>query len=178
MSNTKVITGKVRFSYCHIFFPSAIDEGSEPKYSVNLIIPKSDTPTIKKIERAIEAAKIQGKNEKFGGKIPANLKTPLRDGDIERPEDAAYENSYFLNATSKRKPQVVDADLQAIIDPSELESGDYGRCSLNFYPFAVSGNKGIACGLNNVQLLEKGESLAGVSSAADDFGEEDADDLV
>lgn len=178
MSDSKVITGKVRFSYCHVFIPKAIDEGTDPKYSVSLIIPKSDVPAIKRIERAIEAAKIQGKVEKFGGKIPANLKTPLRDGDIERPEDSAYADAYFINATSNRKPQIVDADLQPIISPEDLVSGDYGRASVNFYPFAVSGNKGIAAGLNNLQLLEKGESLAGASSAADDFASPVEEDLI
>ncbi len=178
MSDTKVITGKVRFSYCNVFKPKAIEDGGEPKYSVSLIIPKSDTAMIKKIERAIEAAKAQGKVEKFGGKIPANLKTPLRDGDVDRPEDPAYEDAYFINATSNRKPQIVDRDLQEIISPDDLNSGDFGRASINFYPFAVSGNKGIAAGLNNLQLLEKGESLAGASSAADDFAEPFDDDLV
>lgn len=179
MSDTKVITGKIRFSYAHLFKPSAVSDGDEPKYSVSILIDKNDAVTLKKINRAVEAAKQQGKAEKFGGKIPANLKLPLRDGDIDRPEDEAYEGMYFINCSSKRKPEVIDRDRNEVFDASECASGDYGRVSINFYPFASKGNKGVACGLNNVQVLEKGESLAGtVASAADDFADEYEDDLV
>jgi len=176
--STKVITGKVRFSYAHVFTPTAIDEGAKEKYSVSLIIPKTDTVTVNKIKAAIEAAKELGKSSKFAGKIPANLKTPLRDGDTERPDDPAYENAYFIGASSFNKPQIVDANLDEIIDKSEFYSGCYGRASINFYPFAVSGNKGIAAGLNNLQKLEDGESLGGsAESAAAEFGQ-DSEDLM
>jgi hypothetical protein len=152
--STKVITGKVRFSYVHAFVPTAINEGETAKYSVSIIIPKSDKATIAKINAAIEAAKELGKTSKFAGKIPANLKTPLRDGDIDRPDDPAYENAYFLNASTLQKPQIVDVNLDEIISKDEFYSGCYGRASINFYPFAVSGNKGIAAGLNNLKKLE------------------------
>lgn len=171
---TKVITGKVRFSYANVFEPRAIDEKSEPKYSVSLIISKNDKLTISKIEEAVKNAAELGK-AKFGGKIPLNLKTPLRDGDIDRADDPTYANSYFVNANSHNKPGVVDADLNAIMDKGEFYSGCYGRAAINFYAFAVSGNKGIACGLNNVQKLAEGEPLSGGSSAESDFGSADAD---
>lgn len=170
---TKVITNKVRFSYLHVFEPTAIDEGQDKKYSVSLIIPKSDKETIKKINKAIEAAKEAGK-AKFNGKIPANLKTPLRDGDEERPEDEAYEGAYFINANAKTKPGLVkkgDMGLVRIEDPEELYSGCFGRASITFYAFNTSGNKGIACGLNNLMKLEDGESLGGRVSAESDFAE-------
>ncbi len=178
MSNTKVVTGKVRFSYCHIFAPKAIDDG-EPKYSVSILIPKTDKKTLDAVKKAINAAKTEGKTSRFGGKIPANLKQPLRDGDVDRPEDPAYAGHMFVNATGKRRPGIVDKDRNEILDPEEVVSGDYGRVSINFYPFAVTGNKGIAAGLNNVQLLEKGEPLSGGTSAAEDFAEpyDDDDDL-
>lgn len=102
-SSTKVITGKVRFSYVHIFQPHAIEEGQEPKYSMSIIIPKSDKETLKKIKAAVEAAKQAGAS-KWGGKIPKNLKTPLRDGDEERPDQEEYAGAYFLNASSKTRP--------------------------------------------------------------------------
>ena len=175
MSKTKVITGEVRFSYANVFKPKAIEEGQEEKYSVSLLIDKSDKKTIKKIEDAIKAATEEGK-AKFGGKIPANLKTPLRDGDEERPDDENYENCYFVNANSSRKPGIVDENLDPIIDSDEFYSGCYGRASVNFYPFNVSGNKGIACGLNNLQKLRDGDRLSGGASADQDFGE-DFDDL-
>lgn len=167
---TKVVTGKVRFSYLHVFEPFAVDEGQEKKYSVSLIIPKKDKATLAKIEKAIDAAKEAGK-AKFGGKIPAALKLPLRDGDIERPDDEAYEDSFFLNANARTKPGLVDKALNPIMDQEELYSGCYGRASITFYAFNTSGNKGIACGLNNLMKLEEGENLGGRQSAENDFAE-------
>lgn len=166
-TGTKVTTGKVRLSYAHLFEAHAI-EGNEPKFSVSVIIPKSDTDTLKAIKEAVAEAKEAGKG-KFGGKIPANLKTPLRDGDEERPDDEAYANCYFLNASSKNKPGVVDQNVQPVMDATEVYSGCYARLTLNFYPFSASGNKGIAAGLGNVQKLEDGEPLGGFTRAEDDF---------
>lgn len=174
---TKVITGKnTRFSYLIVNEPKSID-GGKPKYSVSLIIPKNDTVTIDKIKKAIQAAYEEGQSKlKGNGKTvpPLNaIKTPLRDGDVERPDDEAYRNAYFINANSTTKPGVVDADRQPILDTSELYSGIYGRASINFYAFNTNGNKGIACGLNNLQKLRDGEPLGGKSSAEDDFADDD-----
>ncbi|ARW39033.1 hypothetical protein BUN12_2333 [Bacillus amyloliquefaciens] len=181
-TNTKVVTGKVRFSYLHAFQPHAIEEGQEPKYSTAILIPKTDKDTLRKIKAAVEAAKEAGKS-KWGGKIPANLKTPLRDGDEERPDQEEYAGCYFLNASSKTKPGIVDRNLNHIIDSEELYSGCYGRVSINFYAFNTAGNKGIACGLNNIQKLEDGDYLGGRSRAEDDFDalddfENDGDDFL
>lgn len=173
MSSTKVITGLVRFSYAHVFEPSAIEEGQEKKYSVSILIPKDDKKTISKIEDAIAAALEEGK-AKFGGKIPRSYKNPLRDGDEERPDDENYEGHMFVNANSSRKPGLVDKNLDPIIDKDDFYSGCYGRASVNFYAFNVSGNKGIACGLNNLQKLKDGERLSGGgASAEEDFGTDD-----
>ena len=166
-TGTKVTTGKVRLSYAHLFEPHAMNDGQEPKYSVSVIIPKSDKETLKAIKEATDAAKELGK-DKWKGKIPANLKTPLRDGDTER-EDEAYAGCYFLNANSKNKPGIVDVNVQPILDATEVYSGCYARLTLNFYPYSASGNNGIACGLGNVQKLEDGEPLGGFSRAEDDF---------
>ncbi len=171
---TKVVTSKVRFSYAHVWEPAGMADGSGvPKYSVSIIIPKKDTALIAKIKAAVEAAKEQGKAKKFGGKLPATLKLPLRDGDIDRPDDAAYKDSFFITASSKTRPGIVDAARNEILTQSEFYSGCYGKASINFYAFNTSGSKGIACGLNNLQKLEDGEPLAGRSSAEDDFAEED-----
>jgi len=177
-TGTKVTTGKVRLSYAHLFEPHAI-EGNEPKYSVSVIIPKSDKETLTAIKEAVEQAKKDGVT-KWGGKVPANLKTPLRDGDVERPDDEAYKNSYFLNASSKYKPGIVDQNVQPILDATEVYSGCYARLTLNFYPFSASGNKGIAAGLGNVQKLADGEPLGGFTRAEDDFEavETAADDFL
>lgn len=175
---TKVITGPgTRWSYCNVWQAKSINGGT-PKFSVSLIIPKSDTVTIKKIEAAIEAAYKEGeaKLKGNGRSVPALsvLKTPLRDGDAERPDDEAYANAYFVNANSATAPGIVDADRQPILETSEVYSGVYGRASINFYAFNSNGNKGIACGLNNLQKIRDGEPLGGKSRAEDDFaGEED-----
>ncbi len=171
VASTKVITGLVRFSYLHIWEAVAIQEGQDKKYSASLIIPKSDKATLAKVKAAIEAAKEQGKVSKFGGKLPANLKIPLRDGDIERPEDDAYANSYFINANAKTKPGIVDRDLNPVLAQDEVYSGCYGRASVTFYAFNTSGNKGIAAGLNHLQKVKDGEPLGGRSTAESDFGE-------
>ncbi|AZR07271.1 DUF2815 family protein [Trueperella pyogenes] len=166
---TRVVTGEVRLSYAHLFEPQSI-QGSKPKYSVSLIIPKSDRETIGKIERAIDAA-IEAGIGKFGGKRPdkAALKLPLRDGDTER-DDEAYAGCFFINANSTLPPEVVDQDLNPVLSPAEVYSGCYARVSLNFYAFNTNGNRGIACGLGNVQKLRDGEPLGGGrTSAADDF---------
>ena len=167
--STKVITGKVRFSYANVFEPKSVNGGT-PKYSVSLIIPKSDKKTLKKIKNALEAAKQEGVH-KWGGKLPASLKTPLRDGDTDRNDDEAYADSYFINANSTTRPGIVDADLTPIMDQSEFYSGCYGRASINFFAYNTNGNKGIGAGLQNLQKLEDGEPLGGRTRAEDDFGD-------
>ena len=163
----KIVTGKVRFSYAHVFQPSAAVEGGTPKYSVSIIIPKSDTETVAKFQKAFEDA-ANTNAAFFGGAVPKGIKGGLRDGDAEK-DDPAYANSFFVNANSANKPGVVDADMNAIIDPSEFYSGCYGRASVTLYPYNASGSKGIAVGLNNVQKTEDGDKLGGGTSAAVDF---------
>lgn len=178
-NSTKVITGKVRFSYAHVFEPVAAQEGADPKFSVSLIIPKSDLKTLEKIEKAIEAAKQAGKDKiSKNGKFVPGLKLPLRDGDEDRPDDPAYADSMFLNCSSKIKPGLVDKDLNPILDKEEFYSGCYGRASINFYAFNTNGNRGIAVGLNNLQKLSDGEPLSGNSTAEEDFKEDYEDDLM
>jgi hypothetical protein len=147
-------------------------EGSEPKYSAVLLIDKKDKTTLDKINAAVEEAKELGK-AKFGGKIPAVLKLPLRDGDQEKPDSPEFAGMMFVNARSQDKPGIVDADLNQIINKEEFYSGCYGRASITFYAFAQP-NKGIACALNNLQKLEDGERFDGRVSAEQDF----ADDLM
>ena len=175
-NTTKVVTGVVRLSYANVWEAVSINGGT-PKYSVSLIIPKSDTKTIEAINAAVDAAIKEGA-AKFGGKIPnkAALKLPLRDGDVER-DDEAYKGAYFVNANSTSAPQIVDRAVQPILDRSEVYSGCYARVSINFYAFNSNGNKGIACGLNNLQKIRDGESLGGKSRAEDDFNDEDDDFL-
>ena len=172
-----LVTGKVRLSYEHIWEPASINDSDE-KYSVSLIIPKSDTKTVKDIQNAVEQAKQDGK-AKFGGRIPANLKLPLRDGDIERPDDEAYKDCYFINCNSKEQPQIVDRKVKPILDRNEFYSGCYGRASISVYAYNVNGNRGIAASVNSVQKIRDGEPLGGRTRAEDDFEayeDEDEDD--
>ena len=177
-NRTKVITGtNTRLSYFHGWEPVTINGGAE-KYSVSVLIPKSDTETVNAINAAIDSA-IEGGVAKFGGKKPnkATIKLPLRDGDIER-DDEAYKGHYFINANSTTAPQIVDREVKPILDRNEVYSGCYGRVSLNFYAFNSNGNKGVACGLGNIQKVRDGESLGGRTNAADDFGSIVEDDFL
>ena len=172
--STKVITGKCRASYVHIFEPHSTN-GSEPKYSISIIIPKSDADTIGKIRAAIEEAKQSGIS-KWNGKIPPNLKLPLRDGDEERPDDPAYADSYFINCNSVEKPGIVDRKRVPITDPTVIYSGCFIRVSINFYPFNTNGNRGVGAGLGNVQFWCDGDPLNGRVRAEDEFDALDAED--
>ena len=178
---TKVITGpRTRWSYANVWQAKSINGGA-PKFSVSLIIPKSDTKTVNAIRAAIQAAYEEGQSKLKGNSrsVPAlsAIKTPLRDGDTERPDDPAYADSYFINANSATAPGIVDADRNPILDHSEVYSGVYGRASINLYAFNTNGNRGIACGLNNLQKIADGEPLGGRTRAEDDFADaEDEDD--
>lgn len=178
---TRVITGiKTRWSYANVWEPKSINGGA-PKYSVSLIIPKSDIKTVTALKNAIQAAYDEGQSKLKGSSksVPAlsSIKNPLRDGDLERPDDETYKESYFINANSATAPGIVDAARQPILEHSEVYSGVYGRASINLYAFNSNGNKGIACGLNNLQKISDGEPLGGKTRAEDDFADEDEDFL-
>jgi len=181
-NTTKVVTGSnTRWSYCNAWEPKSINGGT-PKFSVSLIIPKSDKKVIDKIKAAMEIAYKEGESKlKGNGKAaPAlsTLKVPLRDGDAERPDDPVYANAYFMNANSTTAPGVVDTACQPILDRSEVYSGVYGRASVTFYAFNSNGNRGIACSLNHLQKFRDGEPLGGKSRAEDDFASEPVDDFL
>lgn len=169
----KVVTGpNTRMSYANVWEPKSINGGT-PKYSVSLIIPKSDTVTLNKIKAAIQEAYEEGKTKLQGkGKVPPKLSEislPLHDGDVEKPDDEAYHGAYFINAKSDTAPGIVDSQLNRIMDRSEFYSGVYGRASISFYAFNASGNRGITCGLNNLQKIRDGAPLGGKSRPEDDF---------
>ena len=177
---TKVITGNCVFSYLNCWEPRALTEGQTPKFSVSLIIPKSDTKTIDKIKKAIEAAYKEGQSKLKGNSksIPslAAIKTPLRDGDTERDGDENYKGCYFVNANSTQKPGVVDVNLQPILERDEMYSGVIEKASISFYAFNSNGNRGIACSLNHLMKVKDGEQLGSRASAESDFATDDADD--
>lgn len=181
-----ITTGKVRFSYVYIFEArtQVNDDGtvSAPKFSLQLLIPKTDKATIKKLRDA-EKETTAANLSRWGGKVPKNLKSIIHDGDEERDtdENPEYAGMYYMSVTANEQypPKIVDRNLQAILDRDEVKSGDYGRVSV--VPFAYSGrSNGISFGLRNVQKLTDGERLGGGSSAPeDDFSEElDDEDLI
>lgn len=175
---TKVITGKVRLSYVHLFEPYSNDPDQPEKYSCAILVPKSDKKTIKAIQDAQQAALEQGKDSRFNGKIPNNWKNTFRDGDEEADLDRnpEYAGHYFMNVSSKTKPGIVDKDVQPILDSTEIYSGCYARVSINAFPYSTSGNKGVSFGLNHVQKLADGDFLGGRSKAEDDFEAVDDDE--
>lgn len=186
MANTQITTGKVRFSYLNVFTPRATQEGAPEKYSVTLLIPKTDKATIKKIKAAIEAAKANYLAKNNGKKLPANLKTTLHDGDGERPSGDSFgpecKGCYVITVSSNNKPVIVHADKTSLTEQSELYSGCYGRAIINFYVYDTNGNKGVSAGLNGIMKLYDGEPLGGavVTDADwdDDWEDDDDDDLL
>ncbi len=168
---TKVITGEIRGSYVNVFKPRHNDLSGKEEYSMSLLIPKSDKTTVSKINNAVEAAL----RAKWQAKPPAKWTHPLRDGDEERGDDAAYKGHYFMNVKSNQKPGVVDRQLNEIMDVDAFISGDYCQVSINAFAYDQKGNKGVSFGLNNVKVTRKGEPLSGRARAEDDFDADDDD---
>lgn len=180
--SNKFVTPTLRLSYTHLFEPRKITDDGEPKYSVSILIPKSDTKTVKLINDLVQKT-IDENQETLKSK--KGLKHPLRDGDEDRENDATYAGHYFIsaNASVKSKPLVIDKDRNEVIEARDIYSGMYGRVSLNFYAFNTAGNKGIAAGLNAVQKIKDGEPLGGTytkDQAMEDFDavEEEDNDLL
>jgi Protein of unknown function (DUF2815) len=171
-----ITIGPLRFSYLHLWEPVAIEEGQQKKFSVSAIIPKSDKATLAAINKAIELAKQNGKDSKFAGKIPANLKTPLRDGDVDRPDDEAYVGSMFMNCHATTRPGVVDRTSKPIVDQEEVYSGAYGYLNISLYPYNAGGSKGVAAGFNHLMKTKDGERLSGRTSVESAFGDLELDD--
>jgi hypothetical protein len=170
----KVLTGEVRLSYANLVQPRASQQGGEPKYSVTLLIPKTDTATKANIDAAMEAAAKEATAKTWGGVRPPYLKSVVHDGDGVRPSGVAFgpecRGHWVLTASSKNKPQVVGQDnINCELAPQDIYSGMYARVTIRFYGYSNSGNKGVGCGLGNVMKTRDGEPLSGGASAASDF---------
>lgn len=170
---TKVLTGEVRLSYANLVAPRAAQQGQEPKYSVTLLIPKSDNATIANINASIKAAYDEGVSKKWGGAHP-QPKVIVHDGDGLRPSGLPFgdecKGCWVLTASSKNKPQVVGLEnLDCELAPSDIYSGMYARVTINFFAYDTAGSKGVGCGLGNVLKTRDGEPLSGGASAASDF---------
>lgn len=169
-----VTTNEVRISYEHLLRPFANQPGAEEKFSATLLIPKSDFATKQRIDAAIQAAAQEGMASKWGGVRPAQLSVPIYDGDGVRPNGEAFspecKGHWIMTASSKRRPEIVDINLNPIIDATEIYSGMYARVNIDFFAYFNSGKKGIGCGLGPVQKTRDGEPLGGRVSAAEAFG--------
>lgn len=174
MVETAVTTNRARLSYEHLFRPYAHQQNQEPKYSVTVLVPKTDVETKRRIDAAIAAATNAGVSKCWNGAKPPVLAVPVYDGDGVRPNGehfgAECKGCWVFTASSKNAPQVVDLSLNPIINQSEVYSGCYARVNVNFFPYNSNGKRGIGCGLNAVQKLEDGEPLGGGISAAEAFG--------
>lgn len=175
---TNVTTGEVRLSYVHLFKPYAAMIGQEEKYSVTVLVPKTDMDTMNRINAAIEAAKQKGIAEKWSGQCPPIVQTPMHDGDGTRPSDGMEfgpecKGHWVFTASAKvdYPPEVVDLEGNPIINQSEVYSGMYGKVNVNFFPYSFGGKKGIGCGLGAVLKTRDGEGLGGrMPTAAQAFG--------
>lgn len=172
---TTVTTGLVRLSYVHLTEPHSFTEGQQPKYSCTVLLPKSDTKTKAVIDAAIKAATAEGTKSKWGGTQPARVSNPLHDGDGERPSDGGEYSAeckghwvFNASASTKRKPGIVDVNLNDITDATEIYSGIYAKVHLSFFAYSVNGKKGIGCSILNVQKIKDGESLGNTRANAKD----------
>lgn len=177
--STKVVTGKVRFSYCNIWEPKEPNGGGEPKYSVTLLIPKADTDTINKCKQAMKEARENFCSKNGANSLPAQPITSFYDGDGTRkngdPFGPECAGCYVITVSSKQKPVIVDAFRNEITNQTEVYSGCYGRAAINFFGYNSNGNKGISAGLLSIQKLSDGEPFGTVGSANDfDDGFQDA----
>lgn len=177
VKDTKVVFGPCRLSYTHVFSKYAPDgDTANGKFMTNVLIPKSEKETIKAIQQAIEAAKKAATVSKWGGKEPKKLDMPLRDGDTDKEDDEVYESHFYVNAKSNTRPGVCDKNKTPIVDEDEIYSGVWAIVSVTFFGYDVSGNRGVACGLNNIMKFKDGERLGGRASAETDFADIDMED--
>ena len=173
---TKVLTGEVRLSYVHLDQPYANPNqpNAEPKYSVTMLIPKTDTATKADIDASIRAAYEAAVANDWKGMRPQMRNALIYDGDGRRNDGSAFgpecKGHWVITGSTKRKPQVVDiSNINVELAPQDIYSGMYGRVTLNFFAFNTAGNKGVGCGLGNVMKTRDGEPLSGGASAASDF---------
>lgn len=177
VKDTKVVFGPCRLSYTHVFNKYVPDgDANGGKYMTNVLIPKSETETVKAIQQAIEAAKKAAIVSKWGGKEPKKLDMPLRDGDTDKEDDNVYTNCFFVNAKSNTRPGICDKHKAPIVDEEEIYSGVWAYVSVTFYGYDVNGNRGVACGLNNIMKFKDDDKLGGRTSAENDFSDIDCED--
>ena len=121
----------VRFSYCNLFQPQA-RPGQEPKYSVTILIPKTNAAAKAAVDQAVQEAIAAGVSKCWNGQRPPMPALCIHDGDGTRPSDGMpygeeCKGHWIITASSKQPPFVVDAQVQKIINPTEVYSGMWGN---------------------------------------------------
>ena len=173
ISDTALRLGEVTFAFAHVLYPRREEDGTAGKYSVCVLIPKSDVSAINMIQQAVAAAQEKGRMTKWGGKIPARMNLPLHDGDAD-DKGPEFAGMMYFNCSTKNKPGVrvlENGHISEALDDDDFYSGCWGAVTVNMYPYANSGNNGIAVGLNNVIKTRDAERLSGGSSADADFAD-------
>ena len=194
---SKLVTGKCRLSYPHLFVPRAFQEGGDEMYEGTFIIdPSWDTfkkvdkdgmEVLKKLEdgssrtytdlewyyliaNTIRHRAFPGVN--FGTVYKDTvLKSPIKAGnDRDDVEDRPeYQNVYYLTARGYIKPTCI-LQNKAPAGADDLYPGCYVRATLYPESYHNGGNAGVKFRLGNVQKWEDGERLGTEhSNAQDDF---------
>lgn len=168
----RIMIGEVRLSYVHLVEPSAPKDGGKPKYSVTMLIPKSNPALKAKIDQGIKDCYEEAVRNKYKGARPQMTHSLIYDGDGIRPSGVAFgpecAGYWVLTATSQNKPGVVHiSNIRQELEPQEIYSGMWAYVTINFYS-PRQGNP-VACGLGNVCKTRDDEPLSGGASAAADF---------
>lgn len=179
LGDTQVVTGEVRFSYVNLFEAKKFkDTDAEGKYSLTILVPKTDTKTVEAIKAAIQKAAEKGAQKHFGGRVPTNVANTFKDGDTEVNDlgelkceaNPELKGHYYMRLATKFKPAVLDNNRQEIINPLDVYSGCYGRVSLTCFAYSGEGKRGVSAVLNNVMKTRDGEPLVN-RLTGDEFGE-------
>lgn len=171
--------GPVRISYPSLFTPSSRGEDGNKKYSVTVLLPKSNKKMVAALNQAIKQAELDAKDKKFNGKLPPKVKNPVWDGDGYRDNGERFgeecRGHYVFTATTSEQwpPEVLAGRDGHPARPDEIYAGCYGWVSINFSGYNYEGKKGIGAYLQNFWKTKEGEPLAGRRTTA----HEDFDDL-
>lgn len=166
-NTANIISPEFRVSFPNVFRPQAMKgSNNEPKYGITMLFKKGENLA------ALEKAVLDCATEALGAdrsKWPKGLRSPFRDQG-ERDYEGYEQGAVFVNATSKQRPGLVDANVQDIIEERQFYAGCYARASLRAFYYDSSGNKGVGFGVQNIQKTRDGEPLGGRTTPEQDFG--------